>query len=253
MSSDPSDQAFNYHCLSYNEAPIAETYELPKRACPNGIRIQVMFPPCWNGVDVTSANFKDHVSYPVGTHEGGTCPPAFPVRVMTVFLEQIADTSKYEYYDGAFILSTGDNVGYSSHADFQNGWDASPNSVLQQAINTCTDPSADISKCAVLQESKSDVYRVCRPNSLMPVEDVGIYGGLDRIPGDNPIWGGDVPKTPTGVSNRPPWGSPYSTLPVGWVEHGCIDEGAPSSRFSILALLISHFLRKPLCQHYDWR
>jgi hypothetical protein len=149
---------------------------------------------------------------------------------MTIFLEQMAQTGKYEYYDGAFVLSTGDNVGYSSHADFQNGWDASPNSVLQQAINSCTDPQARMSECSILQASISDTYRVCRSNSMMPVEDVGIYGGLDKLPGDNPVWGGGAPKVLTGVSNTPPWGSPFSTLPKGWVGHGCIDEGGSSLR-----------------------
>jgi len=225
MSADPAERAFNYHCLSYNEAPIPETFTLPTRNCPNGVRIQVMFPSCWNGKDATSANFKDHVSYPVGTQEGGTCPTTHPVRLMTVFLEQLAHTEHFEYYDGAFVLSTGDNVGYSSHADFQNGWDASPNSLLQQAINTCTDAQARLSECALLQASVSDGYHVCRPNSKMPVEDVGIYGNLDRLPGDNPVWGGNVPKVLTGVSNTPPWGSAYSTLPSGWTKHGCIDEG----------------------------
>jgi len=225
---DTANEAFNYHCLG-RDGP--ETFELPKQHCPNGVRIQVMFPACWDGKNPTSPNFKDHVSYPVGTHEGGTCPASHPVRLMSIFIEQIARTGDFEYYDGAFVLATGDTVGYSSHADFQNGWDASPNSVLQQAINTCMDSGANIDACPILKASMSEAFNVCRPNSLMPVEDIGIYGGLDKLPGDNPIWGGSVPKKLTGVSNTPPYGSPYSSLPQGWVEHGCIDEGAPLSRF----------------------
>ena len=68
----------------------------------------------------------------------------------------------------------------------------------------------------------------------MPVEDVGIYGGLDKLPGDNPIWGGNVPKVLTGVSNNPPWGSAFTTLPSNWASHGCINEGTPSLPFLIL-------------------
>ena len=247
-STDTADRAFNYHCLSFNEAPIAETFTLPNRNCPNGVRIQVLFPACWNGKDATSANFKTHVSYPVGTHEGGTCPSTHPVRLMTVFLEQVAHTEHFEYYDGAFVLSTGDNVGYSSHADFQNGWDAAPDSVLQRAIDTCTDAGANLGACPLLTASVSDHFNVCRPNSKLPIEDVGIYGGLDKLPGDNPIWGGNIPKVLTGVSNTPPMGSAYSTLPSNWVKHGCINEGPPS-----FILLISSSLshtrsrRKSLC------
>ena len=222
------DDAFNYHCLGTD---LPEGLELPKRHCPGGLRIQVMFQSCWNGKDVASANHKDHVSYPVGTHEGGKCPTTHPVRFITIFLEQIADTFKYEYYDGAFVLSTGDNVGYSNHADFQNGWDASPNSVLQQAINTCLSPSAGLDGCDVLKASIGKSFNVCRPTTKLPIEDVGFYGGIDKLPGDNQIWGGSVPKKKsTEPINVPPFGSAVSTLPAGWVYHGCIDEGEPSSR-----------------------
>jgi hypothetical protein len=130
MGSNLSDKAFDLYCLSYNEPPTAETYEFPKRHCPDGVRIQIMFQLCWKGKHVTSTNSKDHVSYPVDTHEGGTCPSTHPIRLMTISFEQMAQTGKYEFYDGAFVLSTGDNVGYSSHADFHNGWGASPNSNL---------------------------------------------------------------------------------------------------------------------------
>ena len=234
------DDGFRFHCLTKNaQTDPPESLELPKQACPNGIRIQVMFPACWNGKDATSANFKDHVSFPVGSFETGDCPPTHPKRFMSVFLEQFAETDKFEYYDGAFSLSTGDNVGYSNHADFTNGWDASPNSLLQQAIDTCTDPGANIDACEVFKPYRSEVFNVCHAVTELPVEDVGIYGGLDKLPGDNPIWGGNVPKKLTGVSNNPPWGSGVSTLPDGWVYHGCIDEGEPSSRIWFFIFTVS--------------
>ena len=161
---------------------------------------------------------------------GGTCPPTHPVRLMTLHVEQVLHTERFEYYDGGFILSTGDNVGYSSYGGFTNGWDASENSLLQQAINICTDPASSMSNCTVLRSlTNYDSSNYCRPESQMPIEDVGLYGGLEKLPGDNPIWGGNVKKVPTGVSNNPPFGSPYSTLPANWEEYGCIDEGAPSS------------------------
>ena len=232
MGSTPADQAISFYCRGDDEASLPEFHELPTRHCSAGVQIQVIFPSCWDGVNVSSANNKDHVAYPVDGRLGSTCPPTHPVRLITIKIEQRTHSQYFNYYDGAFILSTGDNVGYSSHADFQSGWDASPNSLLQQAIDTCTDPTNSIGKCSVFKESLSDYYGLCRPDTdtKMPVEDVGIYSGLDKLPGDNPIWGGDVAKVPTGASNNSPWGSPYSTLPSGWVRHGCINEGAPSLR-----------------------
>ena len=230
--STPADQAISFYCRGDDEASLPEMHTLPQRHCTSGVQMQIIFPSCWNGVDVTSENFKDHVAYPVGSRLGGTCPPTHPVRLITIKIEQRTQTQNFEYYDGAFALSTGDTVGYSSHADFQNGWDASENSLLQQAINTCKDPKNVLGNCEVFKPTLSNYYYLCRPDAAtkMPVEDVGIYGGLEKLPGDNSLWGGDVAKVPTEVSNIPPWGSPYSTLPSGWVEHGCINEGATSSQ-----------------------
>ena len=237
VNATDDNDGFKYHCRTDGSDP-KESPTLPKQAC-NEIRIQAFFPSCWNGVDVTSADYKSHVAQPVNGFEKGPCPASHPVRLMSIFLEQFADTGKFEYYDGAFVMSTGDNVGYSDHADFTNGWDASENSLLQQAIETCTNPSASIDACDVLKPHRSDVYKVCHPANKLPVEDIGIFGGLDKLPGDNPIWGGNVPKKLTGVSNNPPWGSGVSTLPDGWVYHGCIDEGEPSSRIWFFIFTVS--------------
>ena len=173
----------------------------------------------------------DHVSYPVGTAEGGTCPSTHPVRLMTLKFEQVIHTERFEYYDGGFALSTGDTEGYSSYAHFTNGWDASENSILQQAVNNCTDTNNRVENCTVLYPLLNFYYRLCQPENNAPVEDVGLYGPLKKLPGDNPIWGGTVTKVLTGVSDDPPFGPTNSTLPPDWVEYGCINEGAPSSRF----------------------
>ena len=155
-------------------------------------------------------------------------------------MEQVIHSQNFEYYDGCFVLSTGDNVGYSSHGDFANGWPDAEDGILQQAINTCTDPQDRMSECSVLHPTMNFDYHVCRPEHKAPVEDVGFYGGLKKLPGDNPIWGGNVTKVLTGVSNNPPFGSPYTTLPSNWEEFGCINGGAPCSRF---LLLNAHLMR----------
>jgi len=53
-------------------------YMLSKRHCDTGILLHIIFPSCWNARDATSAKFMDHVSCPVGTQEGGTCPNTHP-------------------------------------------------------------------------------------------------------------------------------------------------------------------------------
>ena len=230
MGSTPADQAISYYCMANVEPSNPVTYELPMRQCDKGILMHIVFPSCWDG-NVTDPNFMDHVSYPVGTPEGGSCPSTHPSRLITLKFEQHLHTERFEYYDGGFVLSTGDNVGYSNYGGFTNGWDASENSLLQQAINACTDPADSMSNCSVLRSLANSDSLLCRPESQIPVEDVGLYDPLKKLPGDNPIWGGNITKVPTAVSDGPPFGSPYSTLLSNWVEHGCIDEGAPSSSF----------------------
>ena len=235
MGDTAADKAIRFQCRNINDPPKEESYAFPKRSCPGGIFQVIFFPSCWNGKDVTSANHQDHVSYPIGTPDGGTCPTTHPIRFITIKLEQVVRTQLFEYYDGAFVLSTGDYEGYSSHADFANGWDASENSLLQRAIDNCTDPRDDIKKCPLLLSTINTDHGLCRPESKMPIEDVGIYGGLKMLPGDNALWGGNVTKVRTGVSNNPPYGSPYTTLPSNWAYHGCMNGGASSA---ILTLII---------------
>ena len=174
VGSTSADKATFFTCLN-EEGTDSLTYELPKRQCENGIMMRILFPSCGNGRDVTSGNFKGHVSYPVGTPEGSTCPSTHPVRLMTLKFEQIFRIDRFEYYEGGFIVSTGDNIGYSAHADFQNGWDASENSLLQRAINTCTDTGNNIENCSVLNPLRNFDNRLCRRESQIPIEDVGCY------------------------------------------------------------------------------
>jgi len=227
----PADKAIRYQCrgTDIEDPDKIESYSFPKRFCPNGFFQLIFFPSCWNGKDITSANHQDHVSYPIGTPDGGVCPSTHPIRFMTMKLEQAVHSERFEYYDGAYVLSTGDYEGYSSHGDFANGWDASENSLLQRAIDTCTDPKDRMSECPVLFPTMNNDYPLCRPESDLPVEDVGFYGGLKQLPGDNALWGGNVTKVLTGVSNNPPFGSPYSTLPSNWAYYACMNGGASSA------------------------
>lgn len=107
------DEAINFHCLGAGDD---ETLEFPHKFCPGGVRVQVMFPSCWDGVNANSANQKDHVAYPTDGKEGNNCPSTHPVRLMTIFLEHIIQMDGVDWYDGSLVLSNGDNVGWSSHA-----------------------------------------------------------------------------------------------------------------------------------------
>jgi hypothetical protein len=97
-------------------------------ACPDGqgsgLRLHIVFPACWNGSDLDSANHKSHVAYAMR----GRCPDGYDVA-----LPEIALIYRYPVTGAhAFELSSGSV--YSAHADFFNGWDQD---TLETLVNTC--------------------------------------------------------------------------------------------------------------------
>jgi hypothetical protein len=146
---------------------------------------------------------------------------------MTLFLEHIIYTGGIDWYPGSIVLSNGDRKGFSSHADFVMGWDSG---FLQQVIDQCTDSGADLSTCELLMQTNNDnLARQCRPVKNLPLEDVGFYGPISRLLGDNAIWGDGIQKNSIGSTPVPPLVAPFSVTPNNWSEWGCIGEGDPST------------------------
>ncbi|KAJ2912083.1 hypothetical protein MD484_g8333, partial [Candolleomyces efflorescens] len=98
-----------------------DTFELPKKKCPGGIRSNTFFPSCWDGKNLDSENHQDHVAFMQGEVNpnagiilmNGTCPSTHPVRIPMVFLETVWDTPRFHDIwptDGSqpLVLSMGD-------------------------------------------------------------------------------------------------------------------------------------------------
>jgi hypothetical protein len=109
-----ADQAVSWVCLDYNNPGVngKETPGFPTSNCPgaystdyvafgdltsalDGIRGQVFFPSCWDGVNLDSANHKDHVAYPIQNYNSGDCPSSHPVKLVSLFYEQIFSTGGF--------------------------------------------------------------------------------------------------------------------------------------------------------------
>lgn len=118
-------QAISFACLGTSTA---ETNGLPNYNCPDGLRAQVFFPSCWNGVDLDSPDHTSHMSYP-SVYNAGVCPPEFPKRFISLFYEVIWNVDSFSdmWYgnEQPFVFAQGDPTGYGSHGDFVNGWDVS--------------------------------------------------------------------------------------------------------------------------------
>lgn len=111
-------QAVNFSCLGSSQP---ETLGLPNYNCPDGLRAQIFFPSCWNGVDVDSPDHKSHIVYPTSAN-GGSCPPGFTHRTMSLFYEVVWDVNAFKdmWYGNSqpFVFSNGDPTGYGYHGDF---------------------------------------------------------------------------------------------------------------------------------------
>jgi hypothetical protein len=117
-SSSLAQQAISHVCLG---GSVPEAGPLPPSNCPDGVRSQVYFPSCWDGVNLDSANHQDHMAYP-SAFNGGVCPDSHPQPVISVFYEFIFSTGNFAnmWYGSKqpFVYSMGDDTGYGLHGDF---------------------------------------------------------------------------------------------------------------------------------------
>lgn len=216
-----AQRALGFNCLNYDKAPEGTLYRhfMPDKAyldanCKDGIRFEIMFPSCWKGGDATdSANHKDHVAYPdlVMT---GDCPAGYPARLPSMLFEVIWNTNAFAGRNGQFVIANRDTTGYGLHADFIMGWDED---FLQQAVNTCTNPSGLIEDCPLFDVVDQGTAMQCQledmPANLRKEDGNGpikqLFGELDGHGQSHPT------SKPTKVSTAPtlPY-QPGVTAPV---------------------------------------
>lgn len=114
---DLEQRAIGFNCLNYDIEPEGALYRhyLPDKGyldanCKDGVRIEIMFPSCWNGVDVDSPDHRSHVAYP-DLVMNGNCPKGFDVKLPGLFFETIWNTHAFAGIPGQFVISNGDMNG----------------------------------------------------------------------------------------------------------------------------------------------
>jgi hypothetical protein len=178
-------EAISYACLDYNGPAKPETPGFPNYNCPNGLRAQVFFPSCWNGVDLDTKDHKSHMSYPVEAYNSGSCPDGFPVHFISIFFETLWDTGKFanRWYGNKqpFVFSMGDPTGFGGHGDFVMGWEEQH---LQRAVDTCLADSGRVEDCPEFNLIPDSQAEGCSVPSRV---DEPTTGKLSALPGCNPV------------------------------------------------------------------
>lgn len=240
VDGDPDSAAITYVCLDYDndhsgDADWAERNSFFDHNCPNGMRAQVFFRSCWDGVNLDSDDHKSHMAWPSGGVDGGDCPSTHPVRLVSLFYEFIYNVQDLPF-NGAgnvtWVFATGDTTGYSMHGDFVNGWPSLANgsNVLQEALDQCNQDNGvggELNNCPpFVPYIDSASASACKPLNLLVDEDIGDGHFINKLPGDNPLWIGNGTK-PT-YANYSDEGIGFtdfkSVIPGGYTEVGCIAE-----------------------------
>lgn len=230
---DFAAQAISYACLNYDGPATAETNGFPDNNCPDGLRAQVFFPSCWDGVNLDSANHQSHVSYPAsGAYNDGVCPDSHPVHLISIFYEIIFQTNLFADMwwgdEQPFVFAMGDPTGYGFHGDFINGWDVD---ILQYAVDNCLNDSGLISDCLAANGSEYfDLFTTAESSfcTLPAFVDETVTGVLDRLPGCNDVtWGPEEASVQTcdetSVITDAVLANYYTDLTqtLGWEYFGC--------------------------------
>lgn len=100
-------------------------YDAPPRCTTSNLTAAIMFPNCWDGVNLDAADHRSHVVYPTGSR----CPASHPVK-----LPDVRYAIHYPKGSGGpgWTLADGTTV---PHADFWNTWDQTE---FERWLDDCT-------------------------------------------------------------------------------------------------------------------
>ena len=103
----PIADRVSFACLDTSRLP--ETPGISRTQCAYGLRAQIQFQSCWNGVDLYKAD-QSHVAY-MSQIDNGACPPTHPVHFMHLFYEVNYDVAHIQQDGGRFVFAEGDTTG----------------------------------------------------------------------------------------------------------------------------------------------
>ncbi|KAI0474954.1 hypothetical protein GGR56DRAFT_675132 [Xylariaceae sp. FL0804] len=160
-----------------------DTVEIPSDPSCKMIRQNIIFPTCWDGVNLDSPDHQSHVAYGEGSGAtgGGACPSTHPVRLPQVMYELMWNVTDFvndpDYpTDGSnpYIYSMGIG-GSAAHGDYMFGWEGD---TLQKAMDNGCNLNADCAAAGIHAQTP-DAYGNCTIPQQAPEQ---VDGWLDALP-----------------------------------------------------------------------
>ena len=197
-SNRPKADRVSFACLDV--APSKEQPGMTRTSCVNGLRAQIHFQSCWDGVNLYKED-NSHVEYMSGL-DNGVCPDTHKVPLIHLFYEVLYSVNEIDQNGGQFVFSQGDNTGYGFHGDFMNGWDQA---TLKSAIDQgcATTPGGVVGDCAAFKASDNPktFSQSCPEQPAIITEPV--HGMISKLPGCITITSGPAAAKPADMSCSP--------------------------------------------------
>lgn len=113
--------------------------------CVGRVELIVIFPQCWDGVNLDSPDHKSHMSYPTYSNNanGSKCPAKYPVAIPEItelFYWRVPAGVKSSTWHISSDLDITKPGGLSAHADWLMGWDPA---TMKNLVAQCLNPSKD--------------------------------------------------------------------------------------------------------------
>ncbi|KAL2393243.1 hypothetical protein ABEF93_001754 [Exophiala dermatitidis] len=180
----------SFACLD-SSGPMPETPGFNVTKCSSGLRAQIHFQSCWDGVNLYKSD-QSHVAYLSGM-DNGICPPTHPKLLPHLFFEIIYSVNSVDQSDGGmFVFSNGDTTGYGFHGDFLNGWDPQVQAdAIKQCMGAAATNGGQIGLCPPLAASVDPFFSRNCPEQP-PLVNETVHGMLKVLPGCNPPTGGPL-------------------------------------------------------------
>lgn len=187
-SKRPKADRVSFACL--DTAPSKEQPGMTRTSCINGLRAQIHFQSCWDGVNLYKPD-NSHVEY-MSDLDNGICPPTHKVPLLHLFYEVLYGVNNIHQDGGNFTFSQGDNTGYGFHGDFLNGWDPA---TLQSAIKDCAATNdGTVGDCPAFKatDDPNHFAQNC-PEQPPLIKDEPVHGMISKLPGCIKLTSGPAP------------------------------------------------------------